>query len=96
MKTWLIRFALVAVILPQIWWALAPQNFARPSAQSEQAAQAYQTNPSAETKAALIEQMRLATSRSERNSYIMFGLLLAADAIAVYFLWNYGAKKTTA
>jgi len=96
-KTWLIRSALVAVILPQIWWAVVPVNFApRPSAQSERAAQAYQMNPSAETKAALFDQMRRDASRSERNSYIMLGLMLVADVVAVYFLWNYEAKKPAA
>jgi len=89
--------AILAVILAEICWALEPRNFSFPrSAETVQAIHAYQASPTVKTKAALLEQTKRDVSRNERPGEILLGLMLVADVAAVYFLWNYGAKKIAA
>jgi hypothetical protein len=96
MKTRVIRWAIVLVVLAQIgWMLLEPRNFSFPrSPEAAQAIHVYQTSPSPATKAAMLDQIHRNVLHNERRGLILPGLLLFADAIAIYFLWNCGAKKS--
>jgi hypothetical protein len=94
MKTWLIRFAIVAAILVQALWAFQYRNLDLPrSAQTIAAIHAYQTSPSADTKAAMIAQMDRDASRNIRRGRIILGLMVVADVAVIYLLWNHGVRK---
>lgn len=97
MKPWGIRLLILAVIFAQAWWAFQYRNIDLPrSAQTVAAIHAYQVGPSANTKAAMLEQMDRDASRNRHRDQIMLGLMLVADVGAIYFLWNYGYKKIAA
>jgi hypothetical protein len=90
----LIRLAIVASIFFEIIWALEPRNLLSPrSAGTIQAIHAYQASPSDTTKATMLEQMHRDGARHVRDGQILFGLMLVADIVAIYFLWNYGVTK---
>jgi hypothetical protein len=61
-----------------------------------QALQAFKTNRSAATSAAMWEQVRRDDLRDSRRKDFLFALMLLADAVVIYFFWNYGVKKATA
>ena len=42
------------------------------------------------------EQVHRDDLRDLHRQEVIFGLLLLADAIVIYFFWNYGVKKTAA
>ena len=42
------------------------------------------------------EQVRRDDLRDSRRQEVLFGLMLLADAVVIYFFWNYGAKKNSA
>jgi hypothetical protein len=58
------------------------------------ALRAVETNRSAATEAAMWEQVRRDDLRDSRRKGFWFILMLPMDAAAVYWFWNYGAKKT--
>jgi hypothetical protein len=61
-----------------------------------QALRAFETNRSAATESAMWEQVRRDDLRDSRRQKVLFGLILLADAVVIYFFWNYGAKKNAA
>jgi hypothetical protein len=40
------------------------------------------------------EQVRRDDLRYWRRKEVLFSLMLLADAVVIYFFWNYGVKKT--
>jgi hypothetical protein len=42
------------------------------------------------------EQVRRDDLRDSHRKKVLFGLMLLADAVVIYFFWNYGAKKNAA
>ena len=93
----LIRYAILAAILAELWWAFQPRNLSSPKSEQMIAAiHTYQANPSAEAEAAMLEQAHRDSSRNARHGQIILGTMLLADVIVIYFFWNYGAKKVTA
>ena len=61
-----------------------------------QALRVYETNRSEATRAAMWDQVRRDDLRDDRRKGALFSLMLLADAVVIYFFWNYGVKKTTA
>ena len=57
------------------------------------AVRAFETNRSAATEAAMWEQVRRDDLRDTRRDEAIFGLMLLADAVAIYLSWNCGIKK---
>jgi hypothetical protein len=90
-----IRFVIVVAIVFEIGWALLePRNSSWPrSSETVQAIHEWQARPSDAAKAAMLEQMHRDVVRNTRHGQILLGLMLVADIVAIYFLWNYGVKK---
>lgn len=95
MKTWLIRRAIVAAILAQLYWSLlTPRNNLMPrSEQTLAAIHEYQANSTPENKATMLQLMHQDIARNRSRGGLQFGLMLLADIVVIYFFWNYGVKK---
>jgi hypothetical protein len=92
-----IRFAIVVAVVFEIIWSLEPRNMSWPrSSETAQAIHVWQASPSDSTKAAMLEQTDLDVARNTRHGQILLGLMLVADIVAIYFLWNYGVTKPAA
>jgi hypothetical protein len=99
MNTKIIRWLIIAVIVLQVLWCFiqpAGNRLAPKSPEMAQALREFETNRSAATEAAMWEQVRRDELRGTRRDEAKFGLLLLADAVAIYLFWNYGAKKNAA
>ena len=99
MSTKIIRRLIVAVIVLQFLWFMilpAGNRLAPRSPEMAQALREFETNRSAATKAAMWEQVRRDELHDTRRDEAIFGLLLLADAVAIYLFWNYGMKKAAA
>ena len=99
MNTKIIRRVIVATILLEFLWLVilpAGNQLAPRSPAMVQAVRAFETNPSPTTKAAMWEQVRQDDLHDWHRKEALFGLMLVADVVAIYFFWNYGVKKTTA
>ena len=99
MNTKIIRCLVVTAIVLQVLWCFiqpAGNRLAPKSPEMAQALEEFETNRSAATEAALWAQVRRDESRETRRDEAIFGLLLVADAVAIYLFWNYGAKKNAA
>ena len=95
LKILLIRLAILAVLLVEIVWALAPINLSLPrSPETLRAIHIYQASPSTETQAMMLEQIHRDGLRNTRLYKIAAVLMLVADVIVIYFFWNYGVKKS--
>src|ERR1039457_876923 len=100
MSTRIIRRLIIAAMALQFLWIvimpagnrLAPRR----SPEMAQAVRAVATNRSAATEAAMWEQVRRDDLRDSRRMEVLFSMMLLADAVVIYFFWNYGIKKTTA
>jgi hypothetical protein len=95
----IIRGLIVAVIALQLLWCLiqpAGNRLAPKSPEMAQALREFETNRSAVTEAAMWEQARRDELHESRRDEAIFGLLLIADAVAIYLFWNYGVKKNAA
>jgi hypothetical protein len=92
-----IRPLIVTTILLQfLWFVILPagNQLAPRSPEALQAVRAFETNRSAATEAAMWEQVRRDDLRYWRRKEVLFSLMLLADAVVIYFFWNYGVKKT--
>jgi len=99
MSTRIIRRLIVAtMVLEFLWLVILPagNRLAPRSPEMAQALHAFETNRSAATEAAMWEQVRRDDSRDWHRKEVLFGLMLLADAVVIYFFWNYGTKKTAA
>jgi hypothetical protein len=96
MSTKIIRRLIVAVMVLQFLWfvIIPPRNRLAPrSPEMAQALRAYETNRSKATQTAMWDQVRRDELRDTRRDAVIFGLILLADAVAIYLFWNYGTKK---
>jgi hypothetical protein len=89
----LIRLTIIAAICLELFWALTPRLELSRSSETARAAHAYQTNPTAATRAALLDRMRRDANRYEQQCGILLGLMLVADLMAIYFFWNYRMRR---
>jgi hypothetical protein len=99
MSTRIIRRLIVAAMVLQFLWLFimpAGNRLAPRSPEMAQALRAFETNRSAAIEAAMWEQVRRDDLRDSRRQEVLFGLMLLADAVVIYFFWNYGAKKNSA
>jgi hypothetical protein len=99
MSTRIIRRLIVAAMVLQFLWLFimpAGNRLAPRSPEMAQALRAFETNRSAATEAAMWEQVRRDDLRDSHRKKVLFGLMLLADAVVIYFFWNYGAKKNAA
>jgi len=97
MKRNLIRAAIVAVFVLQLFWVLQPRNGSFPrSPETVQAIDAYNANRSAATQATLLAQLRKDVMHNEHRALAILGLMLLGDAVAIYGLWSYGNRRRTA
>jgi len=97
--TKLVRPLIVAAVVLQflcLFIMPAGNRLAPRSPEMAQALRAFETNRSAATEAAMWEQVHRDDLRDLHRQEVIFGLLLLADAIVIYFFWNYGVKKTAA
>ncbi len=93
-KRTVIRLVIVSVIILQMLWALLPRDMSRPRSQEAiEAIRVWQANPSAETKAALLEQIRRDVIRNRERGQTLLCLMFLADMVALYFVWNYRGPK---
>jgi len=99
MSTRIIRRLIVAAIMLEfLWFVILPagNRLAPRSPEMAQALRAFETNRSAATEAAMWEQVHRDDLHDSRRQEVLFGLMLLADAVVIYFFWNYGAKKIAA
>jgi len=99
MSTKNIRRLIVAVIVLQFLWFMilpAGNRLAPRSPEMAQALRAFETNRTPATEAAMWEQVRRDDLHDLHRDEILLGLMLLADAVAVYLFWNYGARKKAA
>ena len=92
------RLIVVAIVLQFLWFLILPagNRLAPKTPEMAQAFRAFETNRSASTEAAMWEQVHRYESHVARRDQVIFGLLLLADAVAIYLFWNYGIKKAAA
>jgi hypothetical protein len=96
MNSKFIRRLIVAAIVLQFLWLVylpAGNRLAPRSPEMVQALRAFEINRSAANQAAMLEQVRRDDSRDWHRKEILFGLMLLADAVVIYFYWNYGTNK---
>jgi hypothetical protein len=93
----IIRRLIVAAILVEFLWLLilpAGNRLAPRSPEMAQALRAFETNRSAATESAMWEQVHRDDLRDRHRKEVLFSLMLLADAVVIYFFWNYEAKRT--
>jgi hypothetical protein len=90
------RLIVAAIVLEFLWLIYLPagNRLSPRSPEMAQALRAFETNRSPATEAEMWEQVRRDDSRDWRRKEILFGLMLLADAVVIYFYWNYGTNKT--
>jgi len=93
LKSLLIRSAIVAVLLAEIWSIMAPR-MGPSSPEMVHAVRVYLATHSANAEAAMDEQIQRESSRQGRSAGIWLGLILFADVTVVYFFWNFGTRKS--
>lgn len=92
-----VRATIVVVIIFELLWALELRNgFLPRSPETVEAIKDYQTSPSETTKATMREQMKRDSSHNTQHDQILLVILLLIDLTAIYFFWNYRAKKPSA
>lgn len=99
MNTRIIRRVIVVTMLLELLWLVilpAGNRLASRRPAMVQAVRAFETNPSPTTKAAMWEQVHQDDLYNWHRKEALFGLMLVANVVAIYFFWNYGVKKTTA
>src|SRR5690349_20310538 len=99
MSTKIIRRLIIAAVALEFLWLIilpAGNRLAPRSPEMGQALRAFETNRSAATESAMSEQVRRDNLRDWHRKEILFRLLLLVDAVVIYFLRNYGVKKTKA
>ena len=86
----------VAIVLQILWFFILPagNQWAPRSTEMAQALKAFETNRSAATEAALLEQVHRDNLRLWRRDEIWFGLMLLTDVVVIYFFWNFRVKST--
>ena len=92
-----IRSLIIAAIALQfLWFFIKPagNRLAPRSPEMVQALRAFEANRSTATEFAMWEQVRRDDLQDLHRQEILLGILLLADAIVIYFFWNYGVKKT--
>jgi hypothetical protein len=89
------RLIVAAIVLEFLWLIILPagNRLAPRSPEMAQALRAFETNRSAGTEATMWEQVRRDDSRDWHRKEVLFGLILLADAVVIYFYWNYGTNK---
>lgn len=89
------RLIFTAIVLEFFWLIFLPggNRLSPRSPEMAQALRAYETNRSAATEAAMREQIRRDDSRDWHRKELLFGLMLLADAVVIYFYWNYRTNK---
>jgi hypothetical protein len=89
------RLIVVAIVLEFLWLVYLPagNRLAPRSPEMVQTLRAFETNRSAANQSAMWEQVHRDDSRDWRRKEILFGLMLLADAVVIYFYWNYGTNK---
>jgi len=96
MNKTIIRQSIVAVVVLQFLWFMILPAGNRLVPQSPEMAQAlleFETNRSAATESAMREQLHRDELRKTHRDEVVFISMLFADALAIYFFWNYGIKK---
>lgn len=90
------RLIVAAIVLEFLWLIILPagNRLSPRSPEMAQALRANETNRSAATEAAMWEQVRRDDSRDRYRKEVLFGLMLLADAVVIYFYWNYGTNKS--
>ena len=89
------RLIVAAVVLEFLWLIIIPagNRLAPRSPEMAQAIRAFDTNRSAATESAMWEQVHRDDLRDRHRKDLLFSLMLLADAVVIYFFWNYGAKN---
>jgi len=89
------RLIVAAIVLQSLWLVYGPagNRLAPRSPEMVQALRAFETNRSAATEAAMWDQVRRDDLREWHRKLVVFGLMLLADAVVIYFYWNYGNNK---
>lgn len=89
------RLIVVAIVFEFLWLIYLPagNRLSPRSPEMAQALRAFETNRTAATEAAMWEQVRRDDSREWHRKEVLFGLMLLADAVVIYFYWNYGTNK---
>ena len=93
----IVRWMIIAsILLLQLSWCFSLRNYMSPrSSQTLSAIRDYKASPSEATKATMLEHIHQDVAQNERHDQILLGAMLVADIMAIYFFWNYGAKKKT-
>jgi len=90
----ILRSLMVLVLVLVFYESLLIRNWSFPrSPETDQAIDAYQASPTPELKATMLKQFDQDVLHNERRVQTKVGLLLFADLIAIYLLWNYGLPK---
>ncbi len=96
MNTSTVRGLIVtAMVLQVLWFVILPagNQLSPRSPEMAQVLRAYETNRAPAASNLMWDQVRLDDLRDSHRKAALFSLMLLADAAAIYFFWNLGAKK---
>jgi hypothetical protein len=89
-----LRFLIVIVIAFQVYWYLAPRNWAMPmSEQTIKAFRAEANPPTAADEAAVHYQVGRDSDHHKRQHRMVGISLVLLDGIVIYFFWNCASMK---
>jgi|ERR1043165_5931733 hypothetical protein len=97
MKRIVPRLLIVAVVVLQLIWIVAPRGgSSSPSPRFLQAMEAHASSPKSKRDAAIAEAKAQDDAEARRWVFAPFAMVIGIDIALIYFFWNFGTRKTTA